>query len=222
MVSQDFFDYPIDQAQYMMNSNEWTKAVFLREPKERVLSAFLNKYVQGGGRIFAKKCCKKYVKPQSRREECLVHVDKSRKQKRKDDFSYFLSVSQECKNVHWQTQYEIMDAKWWAKINFVGYLHNAAEDSKKLLQGLKSVKDGVSAWDRWGKTWEFNRTGGFMQTYAANYHATNAREKLMQYYKAEDEKFVDKHWAIEWNQPYYHFDRIKLFPDDADKLNKSP
>jgi len=31
-------DYPLWKAQEMMNNPEWTKAVFLREPKERVLS----------------------------------------------------------------------------------------------------------------------------------------------------------------------------------------
>ena len=33
-------EYPLFKAQEMMNSQEWTKAIFVREPKERILSAF--------------------------------------------------------------------------------------------------------------------------------------------------------------------------------------
>jgi hypothetical protein len=50
-------DYPLWKAQEMMNSPEWTKAVFLREPKERVLSAFLNKFVDDSS-YFRNKCCR--------------------------------------------------------------------------------------------------------------------------------------------------------------------
>eukprot|EP00559_Dactyliosolen_fragilissimus_P004376 CAMPEP_0184872700 /NCGR_PEP_ID=MMETSP0580-20130426/41436_1 /TAXON_ID=1118495 /ORGANISM="Dactyliosolen fragilissimus" /LENGTH=421 /DNA_ID=CAMNT_0027375535 /DNA_START=471 /DNA_END=1736 /DNA_ORIENTATION=- len=50
-------DYPTDIATAIMTSPAWTRAVFVREPKERVLSAFLDKAVKE--EYFARKCCDK-------------------------------------------------------------------------------------------------------------------------------------------------------------------
>jgi len=36
-------DYSLEEALEIMTSEEWTRAVFVREPKERILSAFLDK-----------------------------------------------------------------------------------------------------------------------------------------------------------------------------------
>ena len=51
--------------QFMMNSKEWTKAVFVREPKERILSAFINKFVDDGFKYYNIKCCHR-LKSESR------------------------------------------------------------------------------------------------------------------------------------------------------------
>ena len=42
-------DYSLDEAQEMMTSTKWTRAIFVRNPKPRILSAFLDKAVGHSG-----------------------------------------------------------------------------------------------------------------------------------------------------------------------------
>ena len=103
-------------------------------------------------------------------------------------------------------------------INFVGYMDTVADDSRRLLKSLLSSKDGVSAWERYGKTgWGGNRTNSFMESEVVvetDVHGTNARDKLRQYYTIDAEKFVEKHWSGEWNHSVYHFDLFHLYDND--------
>ena len=93
--------YPRDEAQAMMNDDEWTKAVFVREPKERILSSFLNKYVKDGYKYFKDKCCA-IIESEEREKECFDNVALGRWSREKErDFSYFLSLTDECIDPHW-------------------------------------------------------------------------------------------------------------------------
>ena len=76
-------DYPIQEAQSMMNDNEWTKAVFVREPKERILSAFINKFVDDGYKYFNVKCCEE-LPVKSQKEECLAKIELSREEREQE------------------------------------------------------------------------------------------------------------------------------------------
>jgi hypothetical protein len=50
-------DYSLQEASVMMTSPDWTRAIFVREPKERFLSAFLDKAVANYGLFTTEQCC---------------------------------------------------------------------------------------------------------------------------------------------------------------------
>ena len=52
-------EYPLEIATAMMTSPAWTRAVFVREPMERVLSSFLDKAVKED--YFVRKCCYNFL-----------------------------------------------------------------------------------------------------------------------------------------------------------------
>jgi len=68
-------DYPMWKAQEMMSSPQYTKAVFVREPKERILSAFLNKFVKDKS-FFRNKCCDELILIHKRdRDRCHLMIN---------------------------------------------------------------------------------------------------------------------------------------------------
>jgi len=133
---------------------------------------------------------------------------------RTQNFGYFLNRTQDCKDYHWELQAEALDEKWWPSINFVGYMHSAANDTKKLLTSLVSEKNGINAWDNVGKSGG-GKDGneGFMQSNTAD-HGTDAQNKLRQYYTPEYENFVETYWAKDWNMHQYRFNEFRLFNDE--------
>ena len=195
-------DYSLADAEGMMKSPEWTKAVFVREPKERVLSAFLNKAAKA--QYFARKCC--IGLKDDAYDTCILKGHAGH-------FAYFLKRTMDCHDPHWLPQVTVIDEKWWPYINFIGYMNNIADDTKRLLKSLTSVHDGVSAWAKHGQR-NIRRddgiVGGFMQSNVSP-HATDARAKLLETYTAENEAFVEKNWAVEWDNSFFHFEPVKLY-----------
>uniref|UniRef100_A0A7S3Q9I0 Carbohydrate sulfotransferase n=1 Tax=Chaetoceros debilis TaxID=122233 RepID=A0A7S3Q9I0_9STRA len=197
--------YTKEEAQEMLTSEDWTRAVFVREPKERILSAFLDKMVVNSW-YFKHFCCNEkqmgMSDPKAR--------DYCNSRENAEDFPYFLKRTLDCPNEHWDSQANAIDRKWWTMMNFVGYMDNVADDAQRLLQSIKSI-DGKTAWDQHGKTgWGESGKSAFMVRDTAH-HATNAHDKLRKYYTECEEVFVEKHWASEWEQEAYHFDKIQLF-----------
>ena len=214
-------DYPSEVATAMMTSPKWTKAAILREPKERVLSAFLDKAVKerpghsAMGGYYVTKCCDK-IPDQKDKQKC---------KKNDQDFKSFLhfvtKYPKECHDVHWEAQLAKIDAKWWPYIDFIGYQNNLLEDAKTLLKSLKSTRDpvpGRSAWDRYGKTgWGDDnelcekRPNSFLKENTST-HKLETGNQMLEWYTAETEEMVEKYWAIEWQQERVQFPKVKLYP----------
>ena len=209
-------DYTLEEAQYMLNSETWTRAVFVREPKERVLSAYLDKYIRKPD-FFNRTCCRK-LKERDEQAYCRNKLIEEG-----GDFRYFLKhASHDCKNHHWDPQAENIDLKWWDAITFVGYFDSLAPDAQVLLSSIYSNSSSVSlpspspslgesAWELYGKTgWGPNGTSAFLVR-DSTIHVTNAHDKLRKYYTPRDEETVEQHWAMEWEQKMFHFDTFHLF-----------
>lgn len=209
-------DYPLWKAEEMMNSPQYTKATFVREPKERILSAFLNKFAQDRS-YFRNKCCSDDVLfHQSDRDRCNVMIQKK-------NFEYFLKRTQDCFDPHWEPQTYAIDDKWWPKIDFIGYMDSLQEDIRTLLTSLTSNKDNMTAWDKVGKEgWVSSDgiEGGFMEMNGAG-HAQNAKDSMLSHYAPGTEKFVELHWKVEWQHASYHFKEFRLFEDERGASSSS-
>lgn len=101
----------IEKATTIMTSPNWTRAVFVRDPYVRILSAYLDKAVK---RNYVKQVCG--TQPHS--------------------FAHFLELTTKCKDPHWQSQRSFIDKKWWPFINFIGHIETAANDTERLLRGM--------------------------------------------------------------------------------------
>jgi hypothetical protein len=212
-------DYPPEIATAMMTSPEWTKAAIFREPKERVLSAFLDKAASNktvANNFYVAHCCKR-LPDENLKKQCIDN------RKKFDSFLHFVTeYPKECFNAHWEAQISKIDSKWWPYIDVIGYQNHLLEDSRRILKMLYSNRDDgeghqSSAWDRYGMTgWGApghgceNRTKAFFEENTAP-HERDAASHLLEWYTPELEKLVEDKWAIEWQQERVNFPEIKLF-----------
>jgi len=219
-------DYDEVSAYNMMTNPEWTRAVIVREPKERLLSAFLDKSIRQSDN-FESKFCQRYQDFGGNLEECLL---------RHAEFDFFLTnFTQMTPNVHWEPLFPKIDVKWWPSINFIGYMSTLHTDSRRLLQSLYSVHDddgvNASAWDRWAMAgWPENITQNCRDNLTTSeldpqeyefmsrpdsIHATSAHSRMSKYYTPELERFVEERWADDYNNPFYHFHNHRIFQDET-------
>jgi hypothetical protein len=187
------YDYDRDTASHMMTSPEYTRAIFVREPKERLLSAYLDKGVSNPSFVEGK-CCK---------------YTRTCGQVARESLSNFLDMMQTCEDGHWRPQNRRMEAKYWPYINFVGRMETLADDAKKLLTH-------VGAWDRFGKSgWGEHGNVSIFGTKAGGAgrtHATNARERLRVYYNTSElERNVDFYYAGDYANPVLNFTKLHLY-----------
>jgi hypothetical protein len=127
-------DYSLEQATVMMNSPEYTRATFLRDPKDRFLSTFLDKVMSGDVSI-KQSCC-----PEG--DNCL---DKYQ------TMAGFTSLIQTCDNKHWIPMSSWIDRKFVPKLNFVGHLETAEADARSLLEKIGAWESfGLSGWGEHG------------------------------------------------------------------------
>jgi Sulfotransferase family len=164
------YHYTPRQADFMLTDPAWTRAIFVREPKERLLSAYLDKVVKDNGKYVQVHCC--HV-PQL---ETLLHCDdtlgaaRDRRGNRAAiqpkakvttttttttqplviSFSEFLqTIYPQCMDPHWRPQADRMPQKYWKYINFVGHIDTIKSDTRRLLESLGD------AWETFGATgWE--------------------------------------------------------------------
>lgn len=203
-------NYKWADAQRMMTDPTWTRAVFVRNPKARVLSAFLDK-VLSHRKTFEKRYCPKYVNNGGILDDCVENYM---------NFDFFLkNFTTFCsENVHWRSIYSRIDNQWWPYINYIANMENLSDDAQHFLQSIHSTIDGVSAWDRIGKTgWGDNERscdnigdGSFFEKKDTKHH-TDASEKMRNYYTPELERFVEIRYWKDYYNPYFHFTPFKLF-----------
>jgi hypothetical protein len=187
------YDYDRDTASRMMTSPEYTRAIFVREPKERLLSAYLDKGVSN---------------PRYVREKCCAYTGTC-SQLAKASLSNFLDMMQTCEDAHWRPQDRRMEAKYWPYINFVGRMENVADDAEILLKSV-GIWDqfGKSGWGQHGNVSIFGTKAGG----AGRIHATHARERLRVHYNTPQlERDVDSYYASDYANPVLNFTKLHLY-----------
>ncbi|CAC5416926.1 CHST9 [Mytilus coruscus] len=159
-----------------MFNNFWTKAVFVREPRERILSSFLDKGLNKASMM----------------QFCRRPAVKS--------FSEFLKLIKQCKEPHWSSQVRL--PRYFYKNTMIGKMPDIYTFTQKLLTKIGAWNDTIKDWLHSKEQWERSR-----------HHATNAREKLFQYYndtKTQDiifEMFADDYEVFKFDKKYFNFNK---------------
>ncbi|KAG7347225.1 sulfotransferase family protein [Nitzschia inconspicua] len=229
------WDYSLEEANEMMTSPEWTRAIFVREPKNRLLSAFLDKAIGNDGWHVLKRCCHPVIecrgidtthKDISKLLE-VCHLDawdsrrnvivpqwnldipccKEAKECREtfETFEGFMETIKICHDEHWDPQSHRMEAKYWKYINFVGHMESMKNDTRRLLEK-------IGAWDKWGATgWGPHGNSSIVdQSEFSQSHTTGSSSKIYQWYTPERERLVEAFYAIDYNNPLFNFERTNL------------
>jgi Sulfotransferase family len=191
------YHYNRTTASSMMTDPTWTRAIFVRDPKERFLSAYLDKVVQNENYVI-RRCC-----PYGRK--CGT--------KAKESIANFLHLMRICTDSHWNPQSKrILEDKYWPYINFVGHMEHLYDDAKLLLQRL-------GAWDEYGKSgWGATRTDAIFQSKAGGtgrLHATDAVSKMKAYITPEIEKELEQYYADDYNNTIFHINLKKIYSDEV-------
>ncbi|GFH50034.1 hypothetical protein CTEN210_06510 [Chaetoceros tenuissimus] len=211
-------DYTLEEQTHMMTSKDWTRAIFVREPKKRVLSAFLDKSHNAD---WFRNFCPAYVSAGGDEKECI---------ERRHDFDFFVKKMTVTlhDNAHWLPCYDYIDKKWWKYMTFISTMKNLSQDAEILLKSVKSSVDGVSAWDRIGKHgWgaDFKKHGcedsgdsrAFLEAKPTNHQTGASKTKAeKKFYTPELEKIVENRYAKDLHNPYFHFEEFKIFDNDDD------
>ena len=206
------YHYSIPDALTMLTHPNWTRAIFVRDPKERTLSAFLDKAARKQGQYVRRHCCN------TKNSTCGEEANAS--------FLGFLRVIQErcCCDPHWRRQSKRIDRAFMPFINFVGHFDRIQVDTKRLLRSLNlndpAVNNngiynersdpwtafGASGWGNYGNESIFSK-----DTKAR--HQTSAMTKLRQYYNKSSELLVEKLFAADYGDPMLNFTRFSLFDE---------
>jgi len=159
-------DYSRAQATDMWTSPSWTKAIMVRDPKERLLSAYLDKVKHSYTRALVHGAC------------CQDTNDCANEQNMTLSQFVNLLVDRECWNTgdHWNLQSERMERKYWPHVTSILHLNDAAGDARRLLEQ-------VGAWDEFGASgWGSDGKASIFGTSVTTRHMTNASELVGFYY----------------------------------------
>jgi hypothetical protein len=196
--------YNVSQVTQLMNDPTYTRAIFVRDPKERFLSAYLDKALQTG---YAENKCCKGKRNKKAGERCSKQIQ---------TFSGFVDVTRSCHDTHWMPQSTTgrLEPKFVPLLNFVGHLETAFEDAKRLLQR-------VGAWEEHGKTgWGLHGNESIFQSKSYVKHKTSSSTTntshgskdrfLARYYTPELEKEIEKRFQDDYRTLMYNFTLKKI------------
>lgn len=180
---QYLYHYPPSQALKMMTSkhDNWTRAIFVREPLERLLSAYLDKGKRKGGIYVAKHC--------NHQQQSL-------------SFAEFIQIIRSsCRHdSHWMPQTERIDAPFWNSINFVGNFDSLQQDSRELLEK-------VDAWDDYGASgWGPSHNESIFSKGTHARHKTGSSQYFAQFYNdSELQEMALDLYHKDYSNPVFHF-----------------
>jgi hypothetical protein len=177
------YDFPLKEAEDMMTNPEWTKAIFVRSPKDRFLSIFY--YMSRNREHVDNRCC-------PHRPGCSSALD---------DMPSFIELMQTCFSIHWAPFSERFDERWWSHINFIGKIENIDIDSEKLLKKIGAWElIGENGWGGDGKEPIFIKDEKF-----ASVHDSLGR------YSPKADKLLDAFYKADYENKYLNFTSKKVY-----------
>lgn len=186
--------YSIQHATEMMNSNEYTRAIVLRDPKERFLSAYLDKAVAKNGSFVVLACC---------------HKQKTCREQTKTLASFF-ELTTSCHNPHWRPQGLRMEQKFVSTLDFIGHMGD-------IQMHVKALLETIGAWDDYGKSgWgPFNNESIFASRSDSSHSTSKSAHDswnnlLPRYYTAELEAAVEQRYDSDYSTAEFGLPKRKI------------
>ena len=184
-------DFSIDEAVHMFLDTSWEKAIFSRDPKERILESYLTRVLGDEARFIRKKCC-------SNSGACVDRAMES--------FKGFLQVASTCCNPVWMSQTSRMEGRYWKFMSYVGFAEEIDVDVKRWLTRLDIWDEvGASGWGEDGKQSIFSAESGDT--------GANTRKVLKEYYDKETEAMVESMFAEDYENPILDLSKTHIIFD---------
>ena len=206
--------YSFPQINEMINAPDWTKAVFVREPKERILSSYLDKTRASNNWYLQKYCCQLFHLSNDT-PGCGSYTHLQDQSAPIMSFETFLQeVVPKCLDNHWAPQYNQLPKQVWPFFTFIGHFDSIYEDTKRLLQQLLSNESGKTAWEEFGTTgWGPHSNVSIFDPAASDVfvtHGTGARERLSELYTSKADSLVEKYYVDDFDFERFGFVRRSL------------
>lgn len=186
------------EAAAILNDPRWTKAVFFRDPAERLLSAYIDKFVRNNKYsliIFKEKRRVLRFDEFVERATACVGDDECRKYQVQTYNRNGLPMEglHSKTNPHWRPQVLVANLESYLHIHdFVGNFSHLGEHTFELLDGVGAWEEhGSSGWGSRGKEALFDRNHAMHRTAASNdkkqdsYYTPELLAKVKEAYKAD-------------------------------------
>jgi hypothetical protein len=184
------YDFSLEEANAMMTSPEWTKAIFVRSPKDRFLSVVSQ--MRNNPAEIDQRCC-----PYN--PGCSSNLG---------NLVQFLELVQHCYSAHWAPYSERFDPKWWKHMTFIGHLEDGPIDARRLLET-------IGAWTSIGRTgWGKHGTEAI---FVKDENAFHSVHKALGGYTQTADGLLNDYYKADYENPYLNFTSKKLYILDVKK-----
>lgn len=190
--------YSLEDATRLMTSPQYTRAIFVRDPKERFVSAFLDKALRNQGSHLEIACCPN--------QTCAVGAQWIRG---------FLRLAYTCYDDHWRPITRRFEKKYWPFINFVGHFSSQEQDARHLLER-------IGAWEKFGKSgWgKYGNESMFMSSDVT--HTTGAASQVQRLmYSTKIEREIEEYYAEDYANPWLNLTKKTFFSENSSTVNGS-
>jgi Sulfotransferase family len=201
--------HPAKQEEFMTSPN-WTRAVFVRDPMQRLLSAFLDKAL-GPQQYVRQKCCWNAQQKQRNagndlyQQQCQV-LSSLKDLPTSQDFTFATFVQafmRQCYDPHWAPQARRLKPLNWKYINFVGHFDTLQQDARQLLER-------IGAWDDYGAAgWGPNGTLGLFERNVAM-HSTSASRHQEEFFTPEVMDTAYQYLKLDYDLKLFNFTRPNI------------
>jgi hypothetical protein len=221
--------YNITTAEHFMTSPEWTRAIFVRDPQARLVSAYKDKVLTQNGWYMRQKYCgitqemphgttKSPKCPRSLRNplqspECqnLAPFEKIITKDVLPLDRFMKDFLIKCPDdPHWKPQAKRLAPVVWKQLNFVGRFEHLYDDARRLLEQ-------IGAWDKYGSNgWEGGaifktNTAGHRTSFSTN-SSSSSNSSSQLFMPKSLELFYDQ-YRMDYEHSVMNFAKPPDFPE---------
>ena len=206
--------YSREEQNEFMTSPEWTRAVFVRDPLGRALSAYMDKGLKTGpskwqpavaGAHLKRHCCRSATTNNPACNKYPLAPYETNLTTKNFPFEVFVtSFMTQCNDEHWKPQILRMRTKSWKWINFVGHFENMQNDTRRLLEQIGAYDEfGATGWGESSNDNDNNKTLSIFEKNTAN-HKTGSGNVLKDHYSSKSERLVLQHYRLDYSSELFN------------------